>query len=97
MLENLVLQFRRFPFAESIHMAQGIVVGILLARGYLKESLVRVGIALTLMAAFAVYEALEQLRIGDRGDLDFSAMLIAAWLSAMVTLGLHLLINRKKT
>ena len=97
MIENLLLQFHKFPFAESIHSLQGIVIGILIARGYLADSLVRVMIALVLMSGFIAYETLEQYRIGDMGDLDVSAMLIAAWLSAMVTLVVHLLWTRKKS
>ena len=94
-IEHLVLQFQRFPGAETIHSLQGVIVGILLARGYLKESLARVGVALTLMAAFAIYEGYERWRIGDEADLDFAAMLVAAWISTLVTLAIHLIRNRK--
>ena len=91
MLRNLVLQFAQFPGAETIHLLQGVVCGVLLVTGYLRSSTARVCIALTLMVGFAIYETLEQWRIGDSGDVDFQVMLITMWLSGAVTLGVKYL------
>lgn len=90
MLHNLLLQFHRFPGAESIHLAQGLVAGWLLVSGYIHQRAERVAIALVLLAGFCVYETLEQWRIGDNGDLDVSAFLIAMWLSAIMSLAIYL-------
>lgn len=96
MFDELILQVTRFPGAEAIHSLQGVVIGVLLARGYLKGSLERVGIAIALMAGFAIYEGYERWRIMDEADVDFQVMLITAWLSAMITLAVHLLWGRNK-
>ena len=90
MLRNLILQFSQFPGAETIHLLQGVVCGILLVSGYLRSSVARVVIALVLMAGFAIYEGYEQWRIGDAGDIDFQVFLITMWLTMHVTLAVHL-------
>ena len=97
MFKSLILQVTAFPGAETIHSLQGAVVGYLLATGYLSDKLTRVGIAFTLMQGFAIYETLEQWRIGDSGDVDFQVMLMTAWLSAVITLAVHLVRETYKT
>ena len=90
MLQNLIIQFSKFPGAESIHLLQGVVAGFLLANGYIRDSVARVCIALTLLAGFAIYEGYEMFRIKDEGDIDFQVFLITMWLSCCVTLAIHL-------
>ena len=91
MLHNIILAFTQFPGAESIHLLQGVVAGFLLARAYLKQNIANVGIALTLLAGFAIYEGYERWRIGDNADTDFQVFLITMWLTATITLAVHLL------
>lgn len=88
MLHNIILAFTQFPGAESIHLLQGVVAGFLLARGYLKQCITHVAIAVTLLVGFAIYEGYERWRIGDNADTDFQVFLITMWLTSLLTLGI---------
>ena len=90
MLHNVILAFTKFPGAESIHLIQGVIAGILLTQGYIHKCIARVGIALFVMVAFAVYEGYERWRIQDNADVDFQVMLITAWISAIITLAFYI-------
>lgn len=96
MLENLILQFAKFPGAESIHGLQGAVAGYLLMTGVVKSKTAHVLTAMTLVVAFAIYEGFERWRIGDAADVDFQVALITAWLSACITLVVHLVYEHFK-
>ena len=96
MLRNMILQITAFPGAEAVHSLQGVVIGFLLARAYLEESLAQALVALTLLAGFCVYESLEQLRIADRGDIDVMVLLVTTWLSAVITLVVTLVYRWRK-
>lgn len=91
MLHDIILAFTKFPGAESIHLLQGVVAGCLLAVGYLKRELAYVGIALTLLAGFAIYEGYERWRIGDNADTDFQVFLITMWAACILTLAVTVL------
>ena len=96
MLKDLILQIAQFPGAESLHMLQGAVAGYLLVQGYLKDSVARVSIALTILVGFIAYETLEQWRIGDNGDLDTQAALISMWICGIITLAISLIRKAQK-
>ena len=90
MLSNIILSFTKFPAAESIHLLQGAVAGYLLLTGVVKAKVAHVLTAMTIVVAFAIYEGYERWRIGDEADVDFQVALITAWLSAVITLVIHL-------
>ena len=96
MLQALLLQFAKFPGAETIHLLQGAVAGWLLASGYLANRTARIVLALALMKGFAIYEGYERWVIGDRADIDFQVFLIMMWLTASVTLVIGLWQQRNK-
>ena len=89
MFQEIILAFHHFPGAETIHLLQGVVVGFLLATGYLKEKPARVIIALTLLIGFAIYEGYERWRILDNADTDFSIFLITSWITGIITFVCH--------
>ena len=98
MLHGILLQFTKFPGAESIHLLQGVVAGWLLVSAVIDESLARATAALVILLGFCAYELAEMWRVSDNGDLDIQVFLIAMWLSAMVSLvvyGVRYLLNRR--
>ena len=83
MLENLVIQFTKFPGAEIIHSLQGAVVGILLVKAYCEKCVAQAWIAFTILVGFAIYEGYERWRIGDEADIDFQVFLIMMWVTIL--------------
>ena len=91
MIESIVIQFRKFPGAETVHLLQGAVAGFLMVNGYIHQSVARVLIAFVIMTGFAIYEICERWRIGDEADIDFAVFLVTMWASMMITLAVYLI------
>ena len=81
------LTWKDYPIATAIHWGQGLLAGWLLAQAHWKRHWHLIGYALLATLCFISYEALEQYRIGDRGDVDvlnFTVMLhVAAALTSL--------------
>ena len=74
-----------YPIATVIHWLQGILVGWLVMRArtpYLDRFS---GYAIIAAASFLIYEVLEQMRIGDRGDVDILNFAVMVHASAGAT------------
>lgn len=72
MLEFLTqdITLRDYPIPTLIHWAQGALVGWLVAQAHFRKHWHLIGYAAIATVIFLCYESLEQLRIGDRGDVD---------------------------
>ena len=91
--------FAEYPVQTMIHHAQGIVAGFLLVHSHYRGGIAARTYAIVLIALFVVYEALEQARISDRGDVDVLNMAVALHVSALATyLGhkFHVLISKHR-
>lgn len=83
------ITLKDYPIATCIHWAQGILVGWLVAQAHWKAHWHLIGYAFLATACFLVYETLEQLRIGDRGDVDVLNFAVMVHIAAGVTCAFH--------
>ena len=82
-MTELISQFTKFPLAETIHLLQGAIAGILVARGYHAKAAADMLAALLIMVGFAIYEGFERWRINDNADIDFQVFLIVMWIAGL--------------
>ena len=91
--------FTEYPIQTLIHHGQGVVGGILLVRAHFRGGVGARTYAMVLIALFVAYEALEQARIADRGDVDVLNMAVALHVAALLTYGYYsfrLLYSKRK-
>ena len=83
------ITFAQYPVPTLIHWIQGALVGCLLMLAHFKKHWHLVGYAAISTLVFLCYEALEQQRIHDRGDVDILNFALLVHISAAVTALCH--------
>lgn len=83
-----------YPIPTLIHWCQGLLVGWLCGKSHFHQRWHLLGYAGIATLCFVVYEALEQARIGDKGDVDVLNFAMMVHLAALVTVLYHLLKRR---
>ena len=83
------ITLREYPIPTLIHWAQGGLVGWLVAQAHFRKHWHLIGYALIATAVFLCYETLEQVRIGDRGDVDVLNFGLLVHASAFITMLYH--------
>ena len=88
------ITFKDYPIPTLIHWMQGALVGWLVAQAHFRKNWHLVGYAIIATTTFLAYESLEQLRIGDRGDVDVLNFAVLVHLAAAITSAYYLIRKR---
>ena len=83
------LTWSQYPVPTAIHWLQGLLVGFLLVQAHYKEHWHLIGYAALSTLCFLCYESLEQMRIGDSGDIDVLNFTFMLHVSAGITFLVH--------
>lgn len=89
------ITIREYPVPTIIHWLQGLLVGFLLIQGHNKRNWHLTAYGIVAAICFLVYEALEQGRIADKGDVDVLNFTFMVHVSALGTMLYNRIILRR--